>query len=333
MDTLTLLNAAFDLVVVMLLPAVALGAVLSADLFKAIILFITLGLLLALTWVRLAAPDVALAEAAIGSGLTGALLLSARERLTRIRHGQDGRPPRQRKAMANRHSGSRRALSRSLAVGLVMVAVAGLTFAVLALPHNATGLAALVENQLPRRDLANQVTFVLLDLRGYDTLLELGVLLLAVATVWSLTEAPHTPTHAAGPMLKGFAGGVGPIMVLVAGYLLWAGADAPGGAFQAGVVLGALSILLSLAGRHPLARLPGWALRLVVVTGVMVFLAVGVSTVALGKHFLEYPLGHAKALILLIEAAAMLSIGIILVSLYAGVRPLSGNPGTRRDLP
>lgn len=332
MDTLALLNAAFDLVVVVLLPVVALGAVVSADLFKAIILFITLGLLLALTWVRLAAPDVALAEAAIGSGLTGALLLSARERLTRTRYGQDRRTPRPGKALANRHSGSRRALSRSVAVALVMVAVAGLAVAVLALPHDTAGLAALVQSQMPLRDLANRVTFVLLDLRGYDTLLELSVLLLAAAAVWSLSEAPQIPIYAVGPMLKGFAGGVGPIMVLVAGYLLWAGADAPGGAFQAGVVLGALSVLLSLADRHPLARLPGWALRLAVGAGVMVFLAVGTTTMVFGKHFLEYPQAHAKALILVIEAAAMVSIGLILVSLYAGGRLLSDEPGTRRDL-
>ena len=48
-----------------------------ADLYKAIVLFIAFGLLMAIAWVRLDAPDVALAEAAIGAGLTGALLLSA----------------------------------------------------------------------------------------------------------------------------------------------------------------------------------------------------------------------------------------------------------------
>jgi len=36
---------------------------------------------MALSWVRLDAPDVALAEAAIGAGLTGALLLAALARL------------------------------------------------------------------------------------------------------------------------------------------------------------------------------------------------------------------------------------------------------------
>lgn len=48
----------------------------SANLFKATVLFIVFGLVMALTWARLEAPDIALAEAAIGPGLTGALLLS-----------------------------------------------------------------------------------------------------------------------------------------------------------------------------------------------------------------------------------------------------------------
>ena len=44
---------------------------------RAIVLFIAFGLLMALAWARLAAPDIGLAEAAIGAGLTGALLLDA----------------------------------------------------------------------------------------------------------------------------------------------------------------------------------------------------------------------------------------------------------------
>jgi multisubunit Na+/H+ antiporter MnhB subunit len=120
-------------------------------------------------------------------------------------------------------------------------------------------------------------------------------------------------------------------MVLVAGYLLWAGADAPGGAFQAGVVLGALGILLSLADRHPLAHLPGWALRLAVVAGPMGFLTVGVTMMARGGRFLEYPQAYAKPLIFVIEAAAMISIGVILFFLYTHGRPSSDGQGTRKD--
>jgi energy-converting hydrogenase B subunit D len=47
------------------------------DLFRAVILFIVFGMLMALAWARLGAPDIALAEAAIGAGITGALLLDA----------------------------------------------------------------------------------------------------------------------------------------------------------------------------------------------------------------------------------------------------------------
>lgn len=54
----------------------ALQTIMTANLFKATVLFIVFGLIMALTWARLEAPDIALAEAAIGAGLTGALLLS-----------------------------------------------------------------------------------------------------------------------------------------------------------------------------------------------------------------------------------------------------------------
>ena len=71
----------FDSVLIIALLWLAWQLLRSADLFKAIVLFIAFGLVMALAWVRLDAPDVALAEVAIGAGLTGALLLSALARL------------------------------------------------------------------------------------------------------------------------------------------------------------------------------------------------------------------------------------------------------------
>ncbi|HVJ77889.1 MAG TPA: hydrogenase subunit MbhD domain-containing protein, partial [Hyphomicrobium sp.] len=47
------------------------------DAFAAVIGFVVYGLLLSLVWVRLWAIDIALTEVAIGSGVTGALLLRA----------------------------------------------------------------------------------------------------------------------------------------------------------------------------------------------------------------------------------------------------------------
>jgi energy-converting hydrogenase B subunit D len=65
----------FDLLLAASLLWSALRAITTQDLFRAAVLFIVFGLLMALAWSRLGAPDIALAEAAIGAGLSGALLL------------------------------------------------------------------------------------------------------------------------------------------------------------------------------------------------------------------------------------------------------------------
>ena len=67
----------FDLLIIAALVWSAARALTVADLFRGVVLFIVFGLLMALAWARLGAPDSALAEAAIGAGLTGALLLDA----------------------------------------------------------------------------------------------------------------------------------------------------------------------------------------------------------------------------------------------------------------
>jgi len=62
----------------------------EGELFRAVVLFIAFGLLLAVAWVRLKAPDIALAEAAIGAGVTGSLLLVTLGRLkTGAKHHDD----------------------------------------------------------------------------------------------------------------------------------------------------------------------------------------------------------------------------------------------------
>jgi uncharacterized MnhB-related membrane protein len=79
-----------DIALMASLLVVAWFTLASTDLFQAVVLFIAFGLLLSLAWLRLQAPDVALAEAALGAGITGALLLSTLGQLTtRQRADQD----------------------------------------------------------------------------------------------------------------------------------------------------------------------------------------------------------------------------------------------------
>ena len=72
----------FDALVVVSLLWLAWMSLAAADLFKEIVLFIAFWLMMALAWARLRAPDIALTEAAIGAGLTGALLLSTLARIS-----------------------------------------------------------------------------------------------------------------------------------------------------------------------------------------------------------------------------------------------------------
>ncbi|OEU49176.1 MAG: sodium:proton antiporter [Desulfobulbaceae bacterium S3730MH12] len=77
----------FDIVLVLSMVWIAWHLLGTEDIFKAVVLFISFGLLMALAWVRMRAPDVALAEAALGAGLTGPLFLSALRRMNRPRKG------------------------------------------------------------------------------------------------------------------------------------------------------------------------------------------------------------------------------------------------------
>lgn len=67
----------FDILLVGVLVWIAVGSLSELKVFKSIVMFIVFGLFMALAWVRLGSPDVALAEAAIGAGVTGVLMLDA----------------------------------------------------------------------------------------------------------------------------------------------------------------------------------------------------------------------------------------------------------------
>lgn len=68
----------------------AICALISRNVFAGIVFYISLGLLVTLSWVKLGAIDVAIAEAAIGAGVTGAMLLGAWRKLAANAQDADG---------------------------------------------------------------------------------------------------------------------------------------------------------------------------------------------------------------------------------------------------
>ena len=328
MEALTLLSWVFDATLGCTLLWLAWRTLASEDLFKGIVLFIAFGLLMALAWVRLDAPDIALAEAAISAGLTGALLLGA---LAKLDAGYEGsQPSTEDMTKLVKKSVNKPMLFRWLLVLLLSVLSGGLGYAILNLPSHAIGLSLRVAENIEASGVNNPVTAVLLNFRAYDTLLEMAVLLLAVLGIWSLAVVPRSREPVPGAVLDMLSRLLVPMLILVSGYLLWVGGHAAGGAFQAGSVLAAAGVLLMLTGWRPSARFAGWPLRFLLILGLAIFVLVAVLMLLLGKSFLEFPLPLASALILMIEAAAALSIGVNLASLFVGSRPLPAQPSLKK---
>ena len=216
-----------------------------------------------------------------------------------------------------------RPFSAKLIIIVLLMALTGLlVWAMLSLPLDGTSLRTQVFANIGHSGVSNPVTAVLLNFRGYDTLLEITVLFLAVLGVWSLGTI-HIPDllQPAGLFLMALLRILLPAMVLTAGYLLWAGAHAPGGAFQAGAVLGGAGILLLLTEVRFASTIDWWPLRTLLSAGILVFSGVGLGSMALGGRLLEYPRDWAGTLILLIESAATLSIGVTLMVLFVGGKP------------
>lgn len=205
---------------------------------------------------------------------------------------------------------------------LSLALLAGLSWAVLSLPAQSSGLAAESLRKLPESGVTNPVTAVLLNYRAYDTLLEVGVLLLAIVGVWSLRRGEWPDGDLLGrPLLMSLLRVLLPVLVLAAGYLLWIGAFAPGGAFQGGALLGGAFVLVLLGGLGNRFLQRDRVVRVGLALGVAVFAGIGAVTLLLTGGLLQYPAGSGGAWILVIEAAALLSIGLTLGLLYLGGRP------------
>lgn len=219
-------------------------------------------------------------------------------------------------------------MTRWLLVLLLIVLCTALAREITTPPAPTGTLAALVQERLDESGVKHDVTAVLLNFRGYDTLLELVVLLAALQGVRGLPGLPEPATgDPPGAILLGLTRALLPLATLTSLYLLWAGSSTSGGAFQAGAVLGSAGILCLLAGiADPLRRFLA-AIHWLAVTGPALFVAVGAAMLLLNGRFLALPPSLAYWLILAIELAATLSIAATLLALFVGARSEAGEDG------
>ena len=90
-------------------------------------------------------------------------------------------------------------------------------------------------------------------------------------SLWGGRPGPRYRTDPKAPLT--FLAQVLPPLGIVAGiYMLWEGADAPGGAFQGGTIIAAMWLLVMMAGladAPPISRRP---IRLALIAGPLLFL-------------------------------------------------------------
>ncbi|HEY8482351.1 MAG TPA: DUF4040 domain-containing protein [Spirillospora sp.] len=323
-----------------LLLATAFAITRLRALYEATMLTSLAGLLSASLFVSLDALDVAITEAAVGTGISTVLLIAAL-RLTRSRETVTPR-------------------RRFWSGGLVAVFLgATLVYAAQDLPPFAEPDTPVQTHPVSRTYLhdsqeeigvPNTVAAILASYRGYDTLGELVVIFTAGVTVpLLLMRTRRRPKNESSPehegdetsrdepataravvmseyrVLRVVSKMLLPFILLFACYVHFHGDYGPGGGFQAGVIFAAGFVLYSLVfGIEEVERVLPWRVMLgLVPVGVLIYAGLGFLNLALGGSFLDYDTlmpGHPEEGqhygILIVETGVAITVASVLTAVY-----------------
>jgi multicomponent Na+:H+ antiporter subunit B len=308
-----------DCVLLALLACVGVAVWRSRDLLTAVALFSIYSLLCAALFTLLEAPDVAVTEAAVGAGFSTMLMLAAIATVGRSERRRK-RPPLVAAAVVLTAAGC-------LAWGLAAAPPFGQPDA----PPHVHVAPFYLRDTATAIDIPNVVTAVLASYRGFDTLGEVAVIFTAGIGVLTLLGLPRRlrfgrpvreprkvrasatlfvgPDHVV-PRVVGKI--VLPAILMYALYIQFHGEVGPGGGFAAGVMLATGFALYALlfGVRRARQAAPAPFIERAAAAGLLLYLGVGVLTVALGGSFLDYDtLG---------DAPTGQHIGIMLVEMGVG---------------
>jgi len=293
---------------------------------RAVVLVGVIGLVTALTFLALSAPDLALTQLSV-EVVSTVLLLMGLALLPRT---------------TPRESSARRKLrDAALALGAGS-GLAWLSWLMLTRDHDSISWYFL-ENTVPKGGGANAVNVILVDFRGYDTFGEITVLGIAAVGVLALLSGwrVRKPTQDGEGrgwsfrreplMLRMAARLVMPLALVASVYIYWRGHNMPGGGFIAGLVTGVALVLQYMALGQERAdfllhsgqgrRYTRW-----IGAGLGIAWLTGVGAFALGRPFLTSAAGHPMVPILgelPLATAALFDLGVYITVVGATMLMLS----------
>ncbi|MBP0618846.1 monovalent cation/H+ antiporter subunit A [Cupriavidus consociatus] len=246
------------------------------------------GLMVSLVFLRFSAPDLALTQLSV-EVVTVLLLVLALFYLPRETAEQGG--------------AARRTRDVALALGGgTLLAVAA--YAVMTRPYDPVS-AFYIEQAVPGGGGHNVVNVLLVDFRGFDTMGEICVLLIAGLAVQALLKGMRLPTPSAAPdglpwtsqahplLLAMLARLMLPLTLLVAVFILLRGHNLPGGGFIAALITSVALLLQYVANgvRWTEARIaPDY--RAIAGAGILLAGLTGLGSLAFGYPFLTTAFGH-----------------------------------------
>mgnify|MGYP000120139296 FL=1 len=240
------------------------------------------GLVVALTFARFSAPDLALTQLSV-EVVTMILLMLALFFLPQ---------------KTARESSNRRSLRDAVLAGALGMVVASLNYAVLT-RDNTPISRFFIDNSVPGGGGHNVVNVILVDFRGFDTLGEITVLALAGLAIFKLLNRlrlymPHSDNEGRlwspdryPAILTSISMTLLPLALLVSAFIFLRGHNQPGGGFIAGLVTAVALILLYMArGVEWTQQRLDFPYQPVAVAGVAIATVTGLGSWLFGYPFL-----------------------------------------------
>lgn len=295
--------------------------------------FLSLGALTALVWLRLDSVDVGLAEAGLGGGILGALLVWLAIRSPHSPAPDSAEADSSTQPISGTRRTARPVLYPRTLLGCAAGAVLGVGLCLVwfQVLHALPAWSEPLEEQMETTGVTHEITGVLLAFRAYDTLLESAVLMLAGVAVMALGQSGHRrdgdlhqlslPQPEVPSALRWLVRLCAPVLLLAGLWLLFAGSSDSGGAFQSGAVLCSLLILLRTAHALPSReRTEPW-IRPLLIGGVVVFILAGLVGPLLADPFLSeawlsWQPQWATAAVLSVEILLTIGIAVGLFLMY-----------------